>query len=178
MYFVSLETTLWGLPRFSNFLALMLHCAALEPGREDSSRPAHITLRNAAFQRAESRYMQRMGRAYLLEMFRWFRADAHGGPCSAVPAHSQHLAPSTPIPAYAAFLGHMGGVWLRGSGVWANRQGSNYLHEPRGTVVPDGLFHFGSRPHHPSQTVILYIELIIDVCPILYHVSYIISYNP
>ena len=57
MYFVSLETTLWGLARFSNFLALMLHCAALEPGREDSSRPAHITLRNAAFQRAKSHYM-------------------------------------------------------------------------------------------------------------------------
>ena len=49
---------------------------------------------------------------------------------------------------------------------------------PGGTVVPDGLFHFGSRPHHPSQTVILYIELIIDVCPILYHVSYIIHTTP
>ena len=94
--------------------------------------------------------------------------------------HIHNIWPPAPQFRHAAFLGHMGGVWLRGSGVWANRQGSNITAcmSQGGTVVPDGLFHFGSRPHHPSQTVILYIELIIDVCPILYHVSYIISFNP
>ena len=46
--------------------------------------------------------------------------------------HIHNIWPPAPQFRQAEFLGHMGGVWLRGSGVWANRQGSNYLHESGG----------------------------------------------
>ena len=52
----------------------------------------------------------------------------------------------------AAFLGHMGGVWLRGSEMLGPtcRDLTIYC-GPEGTVEPNGLHHRGNRPHHPSK---------------------------
>ena len=116
MYFVSLETTLWGLARFSNFLALMLHCAALEPGQEESSRPAHITLRNAdsgGLNLTTCRgcewhtYWKCSGAAGLKLLEAQAAQDLHIG----------KLWPLTPYFRHAVLLGHMGGVRPRGSQV-------------------------------------------------------------
>ena len=77
--------------------------------------------------------------------------------------HTHNIWPPAPQFRQAAFLGHIGGVWLRGSEEFGpTGRDLTTCMSPGGTVVPDGLFHFGNRPHHPSQTVIIYIELIID----------------
>ena len=161
---------LWGRAQLSNLLVPKLHCAALDSRREGPIRPAHITRRNAAFRRAEYHNKQRMGRAYLLEMLSYTKADAHEGLCSAGPTHCQLLAPCTPISASCISGPH--GVCMAKMliGFQATMQGSIDLYLSRGHSL--ARWNVPSWQPGPiiSQTAFLYIELITDVCPILYHV--------
>ena len=168
VYSAPLEATPWGLTQISIFLLPKnlfqpLIPAGAAPVVLDTthSKMRHFRVLNLATGRGWGGHTcwTRSGRSGLSLM------GAH----AAQHLHILSIRPLAPHFRQAAFLGHMGGVWLRGPLEFGpSGMDLSTCTSPGGTVVPDGLFHLGSRPHHPSQTAFLYIELIIT--SILYYI--------